>query len=56
MLGKGIGFDSWRRIGSVLPAIKVYNLRVCSIELIVSTMRPHLKKGTDYKLRQRISA
>ena len=26
-LVKGIGFDSWRRIGSVLPAIKVYNQR-----------------------------
>ena len=26
-LVKGIGFDSWRRVGSVLPAIKVYNSR-----------------------------
>lgn len=26
-LVKGIGFDSWRRVGTVLPAIKVYNLR-----------------------------
>lgn len=26
-LVKGIGFDSWRRIGPVLPAIKVYNAR-----------------------------
>ena len=26
-LVKGIGFDSWRRVGSVLPAIKVYNQR-----------------------------
>jgi cyclase len=26
-LVKGIGFDSWRRFGSVLPAIKVYNAR-----------------------------
>ncbi len=24
---KGIGFDSWRRVGTVLPAIKVYNMR-----------------------------
>lgn len=24
---KGIGFDSWRRVGPVLPAIKVYNSR-----------------------------
>ena len=26
-LVKGVSFDSWRRIGSVLPAIKVYNQR-----------------------------
>lgn len=26
-LVKGIGFDSWRRVGPVLPAIKVYNQR-----------------------------
>ncbi len=26
-LVKGVGFDSWRRVGSVLPAIKVYNTR-----------------------------
>lgn len=26
-LVKGVGFDSWRRVGAVLPAIKVYNKR-----------------------------
>ncbi|MDO4188839.1 MAG: imidazole glycerol phosphate synthase cyclase subunit [Lachnospiraceae bacterium] len=26
-LVKGIGFDSWRRVDTVLPAIKVYNMR-----------------------------
>lgn len=26
-LVKGVGFHSWRRIGSVLPAVKVYNRR-----------------------------
>jgi cyclase len=26
-LVKGVAFDSWRRVGTVLPAIKVYNLR-----------------------------
>lgn len=33
-LVKGVGFDSWRRVGSVLPAIKVYNQREVD-ELIV---------------------
>ncbi len=26
-LVKGVGFDSWRRVDTVLPAIKVYNMR-----------------------------
>lgn len=26
-LVKGVGFDSWRRVGTVLPSIKVYNAR-----------------------------
>lgn len=26
-LVKGVGFDSWRRVGSVLPVLKVYNTR-----------------------------
>ena len=26
-LVKGVGFNSWRRVGSVLPAVKVYNQR-----------------------------
>ena len=29
-LVKGVGFDSWRRVGPVLPAVKVYN----TLELI----------------------
>ncbi len=26
-LVKGVGFNSWRRVDTVLPAIKVYNMR-----------------------------
>jgi cyclase len=26
-LVKGVAFNSWRRVGTVLPAIKVYNTR-----------------------------
>lgn len=33
-LVKGIGFDSWRRVGTILPAVKVYNLREVD-ELVV---------------------
>lgn len=33
-LVKGIGFDSWRRVGTILPAVKVYNMREVD-ELVV---------------------
>jgi len=33
-LVKGVGFDSWRRVGTMIPAIKVYNTRQVD-ELIV---------------------
>ncbi|HOY68756.1 MAG TPA: imidazole glycerol phosphate synthase cyclase subunit [Candidatus Ozemobacteraceae bacterium] len=33
-LVKGVGFDSWRRTGTILPQIRVYNLR-CVDELIL---------------------
>ena len=39
-LVKGVGFDSWRRIGSVLPAIKVYNQREVD-ELVLVDITAH---------------
>lgn len=43
-LVKGVGFDSWRRVGPVLPAIKVYNTREVD-ELILVDILAH--KGAD---------
>lgn len=40
-LVKGVGFDSWRRIGPVLPAVKVYNQREVD-ELILMDIVAHL--------------
>jgi len=40
-LVKGIGFDSWRRVGPVLPAIKVYNQREVD-ELMLLDVVAHL--------------
>lgn len=37
-LVKGIGFDSWRRVGPVLPAIKVYNTRDVDELILVDIM------------------
>jgi len=39
-LVKGIGFDSWRRVGPVLPAMKVYNHREVD-ELIIVDIEAH---------------
>jgi len=39
-LVKGVGFDSWRRVGPVLPAIKVYNQREVD-ELILVDVDAH---------------
>jgi cyclase len=44
-LVKGIGFDSWRRVGPVLPAIKVYNQREVD-ELILVDIVAH--QSSDY--------
>lgn len=39
-LVKGTGFDSWRRVGPVLPAVKIYNQREVD-ELIVMDILAH---------------
>ena len=43
-LVKGVGFDSWRRVGPILPAIKVYNQRGVD-ELILVDIAAH--ESTD---------
>ena len=40
-LVKGVGFDSWRRVGPVLPAVKVYNQREVD-ELVLVDIAAHL--------------
>jgi cyclase len=43
-LVKGVGFDSWRRVGPVLPAIKVYNQREVD-ELVLVDIVAHRSGG-----------
>jgi cyclase len=40
-LVKGVAFDSWRRVGPVLPAVKVYNQREVD-ELVLLDIMAHL--------------
>ena len=48
-LVKGVGFDSWRRIGSVLPAIKVYNLREVDELVLVDISASLEQREPDYE-------
>jgi len=47
-LVKGIGFDSWRRVGPVLPAIKVYNLRQVDELIVVDITATKENREPDY--------
>lgn len=47
-LVKGIGFDSWRRVGTVLPAIKVYNLREVDEIILVDITATGEHRQPDY--------
>lgn len=48
-LVKGVGFDSWRRVGSALPAVKVYNVRdVDELVLLDITASPEHREP-DYQ-------
>ena len=48
-LVKGIGFDSWRRVGPVLPAIKVYNLRQVDEIILVDITATLENREPDYE-------
>ena len=55
-LVKGVGFDSWRRVGPVLPAVKVYNQREVD-ELILLDIAATLEgRDPDYEGIQEISS
>lgn len=48
-LVKGIGFDSWRRTGTVLPAIKVYNYRDVDELILVDIEATREGREPDYQ-------
>ena len=47
-LVKGTGFDSWRRIGSLLPALKVYNTRQVDELIVVDITAGKENREPDY--------
>ncbi len=48
-LVKGIGFNSWRRVDTVLPAIKVYNMREVDELILVDIEATKEQKDPDYE-------
>lgn len=48
-LVKGIGFDSWRRVGTVLPAIKVYNTREVDELILMDITATTEQREPDYE-------
>lgn len=48
-LVKGIGFDSWRRVDTVLPAIKVYNMREVDELILVDIDATKNNSEPDYE-------
>ena len=48
-LVKGVGFDSWRRVGPVLPAIKVYNQREVDELVLVDILAHKSDDNPDFE-------
>ena len=54
-LVKGVGFDSWRRVDTVLPAIKVYNMREVDELILVDIEATNEERELDYVSIQEFS-
>ncbi len=48
-LVKGKGFDSWRRVGTILPTVKVYNLREVDELIVVDITATGEGREPDYE-------
>lgn len=55
-LVKGVGFDSWRRVGAVLPAVKVYNTRQVDELIFVDISATIENREPDYESIAEFSA
>lgn len=49
-LVKGIGFDSWRRVGSAMQAVKVYNMREVDELVFLDTAATRDGRPPDFEL------
>ena len=54
-LVKGVGFDSWRRIGSILPAVKVFNTRQVDELIVLDISASAEARNPDYEMVSEIA-
>src|SRR5205085_8698233 len=54
-LVKGIRFDSWRRVGSVMQAVKVYNLREVDELVFLDISATRQSRPPDFALVDEIA-
>lgn len=54
-LVKGIGFQSWRRVGPIMPAVKVYNRREVDELILLDIVAHRENDGIDYETVEEIS-
>lgn len=54
-LVKGIGFNSWRRIGSILPAVKVFNTRQVDELMVLDINASSENRDPDYNMLAEIA-
>ena len=55
-LVKGVGFDSWRRVGSAMPALKVYNRRDVDELVLLDIAATPEKRGPDLEEIESLAA
>ncbi len=55
-LVKGVGFDSWRRVGTVLPSIKVYNTREVDELILLDITATDSRREPDYEAIETLAA
>ena len=54
-LVKGVGFDSWRRVGSVMQAVKVYNMREVDELIFLDITATQENRRPDFELIDEIA-
>ena len=55
-LVKGVAFDSWRRVGTMIPAVKVYNTRQVDELIVVDITATGEGREPDYETVEEFSA